>query len=179
VDERGGEKETPTLTYLHPHHPPTPSSSPIHTHTFILTTHPHLYPYHLPTPSPTHSAGGISSCVSTCITFLSRNTSSQTKRATLLAFMISVDNCGRIVSGQIDRSEDAPRFIMDHAINLGFCTLTIICTSILVITLRLENRRRDRLYGSITTQSLFCFLLIYFELSFYLCGLKIKFDYNL
>jgi hypothetical protein len=138
-------------------HPLSPSPSPP-THTLILT-HPYPHP-HTPTPlplPPTHSAGGISSCVSTCITFLSRNTSSQTKRATSLAFMISVDNCGRILSGQIDRSEDAPRFIMDHAINLGFCTLTIICTSILVITLRLENRRRDRLYGSVTTQSLFFF----------------------
>ncbi|CAF1192569.1 unnamed protein product [Rotaria sordida] len=96
------------------------------------------------------AAGGIPPCVATCIAFLSGNTSPQTKRATSLAFMISVGNCGGIISGQIYRSEDAPRFILGHAINLGFCTLAIICTSILRIGLRLENRRRDRLYGPST-----------------------------
>jgi hypothetical protein len=96
------------------------------------------------------AAGGIPPCVATCITFLSGNTSPQTKRATSLAFMISVGNCGGIISGQIYRSEDAPHFILGHAINLGFCTLAIICTSILMIGLQLENRRRDRLYGSVT-----------------------------
>ncbi|CAF1222922.1 unnamed protein product [Rotaria sordida] len=96
------------------------------------------------------AAGGIPPCVATCIAFLSGNTSPQTKRATSLAFMISVGNCGGIISRQIYRSEDAPRFILGHAINLGFCTLAIICTSILMIGLRLENRRRDRLYGPST-----------------------------
>jgi hypothetical protein len=95
------------------------------------------------------AAGGIPPCAATCIIFLSGNISPQTKRATALAFMISVGNCGGIISGQIYRSEDEPRFILGHAINLGFCTLAIICTIILIIGLRLENRRRDRLYGSI------------------------------
>jgi sugar phosphate permease len=93
------------------------------------------------------ATGGIPPCVATCITFLSCNISPQTKRATSLAFMISVGNCGGIISSQIYRSQDAPRFILGHAVNLGFCALSIICTSILMIGLRLENRRRDRLYG--------------------------------
>ncbi|CAF1414163.1 unnamed protein product [Rotaria sp. Silwood1] len=96
------------------------------------------------------AAGGIPPCVATCIAFISGNTSPQTKRATSLAFMISVGNCGGIISGQIYLSQDAPRFILGHAINLGFCILAIICTSILMIGLGLENRRRDRLYGPST-----------------------------
>ena len=96
------------------------------------------------------AAGGIPPCVATCIAFLSGNTSPQTKRATSLAFMISVGNCGGIISGQIYRSEHAPRFIMGHAINLAFCALAIVCTTILIIALHLENRRRDRIYGPVT-----------------------------
>ncbi|CAF1237997.1 unnamed protein product [Adineta steineri] len=96
------------------------------------------------------AAGGIPPCVATCITFLSSNTSPQTKRATSLAFMISIGNCGGIISGQIYRTQDAPRFVLGHAVNLGFCVLAIICISILMIGLRLENRRRDRLYGPVT-----------------------------
>ena len=96
------------------------------------------------------AVGGIPPCIATCITFLSCNISPQTKRATSLAFMISVGNSGGIISGQIYPSEDGPRFILGHAINLGFCILAAICTSILIIGLRLENRRRDRLYDPVT-----------------------------
>ena len=94
------------------------------------------------------TTGGISPCVATCITFLSCNISPHTKRATALAFMLSVGNSGGAISGQLYRSQDAPRFIFGHAINLGFCIMALITTSILLISLRMENRRRDRLYGS-------------------------------
>ena len=93
------------------------------------------------------AAGGISPCVATCITFISCNISPHTKRATALAFMLSVGNSGGAVSGQIYRSKDAPRFILGHAINLGFCGMGLITAFILFVSLRLENRRRDRLYG--------------------------------
>ena len=44
-------------------------------------------------------AGGISPCISTCITFISGNVSPHTKRATALAFMLSVGNSGGAISG--------------------------------------------------------------------------------
>ena len=97
--------------------------------------------------------GGIKPCVSLCLTFLTCNISPQTKRATAMAFMLSVANCGGIISGQIYRSEDAPRFILGHAINLGFCIMSIICAIILVIALRLENQRRDRLDSTVTSDT--------------------------
>ena len=97
------------------------------------------------------TAGCISPCVATCITFISCNISPHTKRATALAFMLSVGNSGGAISGQIYRSQDSPRFIPGHAINLGFCAMAFICASILFISLRLENRRRDRVYGPVVT----------------------------
>ncbi|CAF3887264.1 unnamed protein product [Rotaria sp. Silwood1] len=98
------------------------------------------------------SAGGLSPCIATCIAFLSGNTSPHTKRATALAFMISFGNTGGVISGQIYRTQDEPRFILGHAVNLGFCALGLINAVILLIGLRAENRRRDRLFGP--TQSL-------------------------
>ncbi len=95
------------------------------------------------------TAGCISPCVATCITFISCNISPHTKRATALAFMLSVGNSGGAISGQIYRSQDAPRYIFGHAINLGFCVMGLITAGILFIALRLENRRRDRLYGPV------------------------------
>lgn len=92
------------------------------------------------------STAGISPCIATCITFLSCNISPQTKRATALAFMISIGSLGGIISGQIYRTQDAPQFILGHAINLGFCTLSLLATVIIFISLHMENRRRDRLF---------------------------------
>jgi MFS family permease len=97
------------------------------------------------------TTGGISPCVATCITFISGNISPPTKRATALAFMLSVGNSGGAISGQIYRSKDAPRYILGHGINLGFCVLGLITAIILFISLGLENRRRDRLYGFVST----------------------------
>jgi MFS family permease len=99
------------------------------------------------------TTGGISPCIATCITFLSCNISPHTKRATAVAFMLSVGNSGGAISGQVYRSQDSPRFILGHAINLGFCVMALIAASILLISLRLENRRRDRLYGRIVTNN--------------------------
>lgn len=97
------------------------------------------------------ATGGISPCVATCITFLSCNISPHTKRATALAFMLSVGSIGGVISGQIYRSQDAPRFILGHSINFACCIMSWITLTILAIGLRIENRRRDRLYGSINS----------------------------
>jgi hypothetical protein len=67
--------------------------------------------------------------------------------------MLSIGNSGGAISGQVYRSQDSPRFILGHAINLGFCVMALIAASILLISLRLENRRRDRLYGRIVTNN--------------------------
>ena len=99
------------------------------------------------------ATAGISPCVATCITFLSCNISPHTKRATALAFMLSVGSMGGVISGQIYRLEDAPRYILGHAINLGSCVISILTVTIILVGLHLENRRRDRLYGSVDAAS--------------------------
>jgi MFS family permease len=99
------------------------------------------------------TVGGLSPCAATCVTFLSCNIGPNIKRATAVAFMISFGNIGGAISGQIYRSEDAPRFILGHAINLGFCVMAFIANITLFISLRLENRRRDHLYGPIVTNN--------------------------
>ncbi|CAF4175222.1 unnamed protein product, partial [Rotaria sp. Silwood2] len=101
------------------------------------------------------ATGGLSPCIATCIAFISGNISPQTKRATAVAFMISVGNIGGVISGQLYRAQDAPRFILGHTINLGFCALGLVSVVILLFGLRAENRRRDRLYGPIQSSTAF------------------------
>ncbi|CAF3088296.1 unnamed protein product [Rotaria socialis] len=97
------------------------------------------------------AAGGLSPCIATCIAFLSGNVSPQVKKATALAFMISVGNIGGVISGQLYRTQDAPRFILGHAVNLGFCAFGVINAVILLIGLRAENRRRDRVCATVAS----------------------------
>jgi MFS family permease len=99
------------------------------------------------------TSGGMMPCVATCITFLTCNISPQTKRATAIALLLSASSCGGAIGGQIYRSQDAPRFILGHAINIGFCSIGLITVIILLIGLHLENQRRDRLYGPVPMEN--------------------------
>ncbi|CAF3838347.1 unnamed protein product, partial [Rotaria sp. Silwood1] len=76
--------------------------------------------------------------------FPSSNISPHTKRATALPFMLSIGSIGGVISAQLYTSQDAPHFILGHAINLGFCTLSLIALTIILIGLHMENRQRDR-----------------------------------
>ncbi|CAF3032198.1 unnamed protein product [Rotaria sp. Silwood2] len=100
------------------------------------------------------AVGGLSPCTAICISFLSCNVSPHMKRATALAFMLSMCNVGGVIGGQIYRFQDAPRFIMGHSINLVCCILSFITAAFLVTYLHLENRRRDRVYGKVTSYTL-------------------------
>jgi MFS family permease len=99
------------------------------------------------------TVGGLAPCSATIITFISCNISPHTKRATSVALVVSAANCGGIIGSQIYRSEDKPRYILGHAINLGFCVMAFITCSIAIIAFRLENRRRDRLYGPLVNNN--------------------------
>jgi sugar phosphate permease len=96
------------------------------------------------------AVGSLSPSTSICISFLSCNVSPQMKRATAIAFLLSVCNIGGIIAGQIYRSHDAPRFILGHCVNLVCCVLTLLTASLLVFYLRYENRRRDRLFSHVS-----------------------------
>lgn len=93
--------------------------------------------------------GGLSPCTSICISFLSCNVSPHVKRATALAFILSMCNTGGVIGGQIYRAQDEPRFIFGHSINVVCCIMSLITAAILVFALYLENQHCDRLYGKV------------------------------
>ncbi|CAF3297553.1 unnamed protein product [Rotaria socialis] len=95
------------------------------------------------------AVGSLTPSTAICISFLSCNISPHIKRATALAFMLSMCNVGGVIGGQIYRYQDAPRFIMGHSVNLVCCVLSFATATILVAALYLENQRRDRLYGKV------------------------------
>ena len=100
------------------------------------------------------AVGSLSPSTSICISFLSCNVSPQMKRATAIAFLLSVCNIGGVIAGQIYRSQDAPRFILGHSVSLVCCVLALLTTALLVFYLRHENRRRDRLFGNVSISTM-------------------------
>jgi MFS family permease len=78
------------------------------------------------------------------ISWLSNNLSGSYKRAIGMAIHIGVGNFGGAFASNIYHAKDKPRFIMGHAIELGFISLGIISLLILVASYRFVNNRRAK-----------------------------------
>lgn len=73
------------------------------------------------------------------------NASGVYKRGVTLGIVIGWGNLNGIVSSNIYRGSDAPKFYPGHGTVLAYLVLFLLCGSILQTTLlRIENRKRDR-----------------------------------
>lgn len=68
-------------------------------------------------------------------------------RAAAIAILFGCANVAGIISSNVYPSRTKPRFFEGHGIAIGFASLTIIAAIIMTIANRIENARRDRLYG--------------------------------
>ena len=64
-----------------------------------------------------------------------------------MGFVFSMATIAGIISSNVYPERTAPRYFQGHGIAMGFAFLAIICTTILTIANRIENARRDTLYG--------------------------------
>lgn len=69
------------------------------------------------------------------------------KKAIGMGLVFSAGNSGGIVSSQVYRDVDAPKFIPGHATALGFLAMHFITTAIIIWMCQRENKRRDTVYG--------------------------------
>ncbi|PYH76906.1 MFS transporter [Aspergillus uvarum CBS 121591] len=90
-------------------------------------------------------AMGIYPCIANTISWVSNNVEGVYKRGITLGLMIGWGNLNGIVSSNIYRSEDAPRFYPGHGVVLGYLVVFLFGGSVTqYIMLRKENRRRLR-----------------------------------
>jgi hypothetical protein len=54
-----------------------------------------------------------------------------------------------IISSNVYPSHTAPRFFEGHGVAVGFSFMAIVCALIITIANRIENDRRDSLYGPV------------------------------
>ncbi|KAF2631609.1 MFS general substrate transporter [Macroventuria anomochaeta] len=78
------------------------------------------------------------------ITWLSNNLAGSTKRATGQAIQIAVGNLAGAMASNFYRAEDAPRYILGHALELGFIGAGILALIVLVFNYKRINAKRER-----------------------------------
>lgn len=89
------------------------------------------------------AAMGIYPCIPIAISWLTNNTEGIYKRGVTVGIAVGWGNIQGCVISNIYRSVDAPRFILGHAVVLGYLTIALLGGSILHYSLlRRENRLR-------------------------------------
>ncbi|GAD93969.1 MFS transporter [Paecilomyces variotii No. 5] len=90
-------------------------------------------------------AMGIYPCIANTIAWASNNTEGVYKRGVSIGIIIGWGNLNGIVSSNIYRNQDGPRFYPGHGVVMGYLIVFLLGGSILQeILLRIENRKRRR-----------------------------------
>ncbi|MCJ1462724.1 hypothetical protein MMC07_001327 [Pseudocyphellaria aurata] len=88
-------------------------------------------------------AMGIYPCISNTITWVSNNTEGVYKRGVTLGFVIGWGNLNGVVSSNIYRTKDSPKYKPGHGVVLAYLILFLLGGSVLqYILLRAENAKR-------------------------------------
>lgn len=88
---------------------------------------------------------GIYPCVANTISWASNNVEGVYKRGVTLGFVIGWGNLNGVVSSNIYRQRDRPRYLVGHGVVLAYLCLFLLGGSIAThLALRLENRKRRR-----------------------------------
>jgi len=81
------------------------------------------------------------------LAWYTHNLGSETKRAAGLPIMACFGQCGSILGSHIFLATEGPRYIKGFAVCSAFEAIAAICAVLLSVSYRIENKRRDRLYG--------------------------------
>ncbi|KII83239.1 hypothetical protein PLICRDRAFT_47390 [Plicaturopsis crispa FD-325 SS-3] len=78
------------------------------------------------------------------VSWLGNNLSGQYKRGVGMAVQIGIGNFGGAIASNIYRTQDAPRYVVGHGIELMFVGIGLVCVPAAMIAYARINARRDR-----------------------------------
>ncbi|PWN53682.1 MFS general substrate transporter [Violaceomyces palustris] len=78
------------------------------------------------------------------VSFLNVNNAPSLKRATAAGLQLTLGNSGGIISGQIFRSSNAPKYTLGYAVSLAFCLAAGVLYILFTLYLSGMNQARDR-----------------------------------
>ncbi|RPD60527.1 MFS general substrate transporter [Lentinus tigrinus ALCF2SS1-6] len=88
-------------------------------------------------------AGGYSS-IPALLAWISSNVVGHYKRGVSISIQVIMSNIGGVIVSNIYRTQDTPRYILGHALELGFVALGIILVPITALVYRHFNQVRDQ-----------------------------------
>jgi hypothetical protein len=91
------------------------------------------------------ATAGIYSAFAGNISWLSNNLSGSITRSAGMAIQIGVGNLGGAFASNFYRQVDSPRYILGHALEIGFTSVGLIAATILVVNYVRINRQRARI----------------------------------
>ncbi|KAL7790781.1 major facilitator superfamily domain-containing protein [Trichoderma ceciliae] len=78
------------------------------------------------------------------ITWLCNNLSGSYKRSAGMAIQIGVGNLGGAMASNFYRQADSPRYILGHGLELGFISIGIIASLVLIFSYYTVNKKREQ-----------------------------------
>ncbi|EPT03013.1 hypothetical protein FOMPIDRAFT_126735 [Fomitopsis schrenkii] len=90
------------------------------------------------------AACGVYPCVPNVIAWMSNNFEGSYKRGVATGMLISWGNLNGAVSSNVYRTQDAPWYTLGHGILLIYVGISLCCSTLFIIFLSRENRKRER-----------------------------------
>jgi MFS family permease len=78
------------------------------------------------------------------IAWISNNLAGSYKRSAGMAFQIGIGNLGGAMASNFYRTQDEPKYLLGHGLEIGFVTLGLIAVTVLRVTYGKINEKRDR-----------------------------------
>lgn len=78
------------------------------------------------------------------ISWLSNNLSGSYKRAIGMAIHIGIGNFGGAFASNIYHAKDKPKFILGHAVELGFISMGLLATCAIIVAYTFVNKKREK-----------------------------------
>ncbi|WWC67492.1 uncharacterized protein I206_101400 [Kwoniella pini CBS 10737] len=90
----------------------------------------------------------IAPCIATVIVWSGNTFGNHYKKATSMGLIFSLGNSGGIISSQVYRGKDSPRYLVGQGVTFAFSCICFISACIMYFGLRKENKRRQDKFGS-------------------------------
>ncbi|KAJ7666034.1 MFS general substrate transporter [Mycena polygramma] len=90
---------------------------------------------------------GTYATIGLILAWFAHNLGSETKRATGIPMFMAMGQCGSVLGSHLFPLTESPRYIKGFAISCALEFLAAALCAVLSISYRMENARRDRLYG--------------------------------
>ncbi|KAF8814977.1 MFS general substrate transporter [Phlegmacium glaucopus] len=90
---------------------------------------------------------GTYTTIGLTIAWYAHNLGSETKKAAGIPMFMAIGQCGSVLGSHLFPKAEGPRYITGFAVSCALLFLGAVCAIILSISYRLENARRNKLYG--------------------------------